>query len=763
MTSREKYPITIDTLIILNIIMAKRKRRRRRKSRSSKKKKPVILSIPDKTMHSVTAVALMVLGVLTIVSFSGQGTLMQSTNDFLSLKLGSSMVFLPFIFISAGFVMLRGKWAWSKPHVLLGAIMISISTMVLTKSGEIGRSMFRNFANLISPTGTYLAFFALGFAGFLIMTQWSLEEITSSLSSKKKKKEDEEDKKGLFVSKNEDASGKSKGFNIPKLSLGLGKKKFEVHDGSEFAKQMSDDGSKVAVGGGKAGTTMAAAVVTSKQPAGKNLLLDDAPLTPSNTPVIWEYPPLTLLSDNPGGKAKRGDVKANAQIIENTLDSFGIKARVAEVNYGPAVTQYALEITKGTRLSKITSLGVDLALALAAPTGQIRIEAPIAGRSLVGIEVPNYSAEFVTLRQMLASKTMKEQKSKLAVSMGIDVSGQPVVADISKMPHVLIAGATGSGKSVAINSFLSSILFRASPDEVKLILVDPKRVELTGYNNIPHLLTPVIVEPSKVVSALKWLVNQMDVRYKQLAEVGVRNIHAYNELAGLVAMPHIVIVIDELADIMLFAPKEVEESITRIAQMARAVGIHLVLATQRPSVDVITGLIKANVPTRIAFNVSSQTDSRVILDTSGAEKLLGRGDMLYLPSDKAKPVRLQGTFVSDKETRALVDFLKSQGQKPEYIDDITTKYKPGMLKGGSGGNDGVDRDSKFAEAAKLFSQYDKASSSLIQRRLSVGYARAARILDQLYEAGMVGPPEGSKPREVNNEKIQDYLGSLENV
>ncbi|MPM91505.1 DNA translocase SpoIIIE [bioreactor metagenome] len=352
---------------------------------------------------------------------------------------------------------------------------------------------------------------------------------------------------------------------------------------------------------------------------------------------------------------------------------------------------------------------------------------------------------------------MKKYPSKLAVALGIDVSGQPVVVDIADMPHVLIAGSTGSGKSVCVNSFLCSILFRATPEEVKFILVDPKRVELTGYNDIPHLLTPVIVEPNKVVSALKWACQLMDQRYKMLAEVGVRNIHDYNELSGLATMPNIVIVIDELADVMLFAPAEVEESVTRLAQMARAVGIHLVLATQRPSVDVLTGLIKANVPTRIAFNVASVTDSRVILDTPGAEKLLGRGDMLYQAPDKAKPVRVQGTFVSSQETKSLIDFIKAEGQKPQYEEEIVTKFQSTKVTGGSAGEAGGDVDGKFVEAVRLFARADKASSSLIQRRLSVGYARAARILDQMYEAGLVGPPDSSKPRDINTTKMNEFL------
>lgn len=715
------------------------------KKRHRSKKNQLKITIPPETLNSIVAVILMLFGLMVMVSFSGQGMLLQKINSFFIAKLGLAMLILPFVFISAGLAMLRAKWPWSKPHVLLGTLLVMLAILGVGRTGEVGESLFTNLATLLSPVGTFILFLATGLIGFLVMTNWSIVELAKFLAKKKTDKEATKEANDLF-------SADKKVFNLPRLQLGnLGKKSFEINDARAEVEPVEEKKLVEAV----------ASVVAEKKPVEGRNLLKQTSLVPNNTPVLWEYPSLELLSNKPGGKAQRGDVKTNAQIIENTLDSFGIKAKVAEVNYGPAVTQYALKITEGTRLSKITSLATDLALALAAPTGQIRVEAPIAGRSLVGIEVPNHSAEFVTLKEMLISKSMKDHKSKLAVSLGIDVSGNPIVADISKMPHVLIAGATGSGKSVAINAFMSSILFRASPDEVKFILVDPKRVELTGYNDIPHLLTPVIVEPSKVVSALKWAVKLMDDRYKQLAEVGVKNIDSYNELAGLAAMPSVVIVIDELADVMLFAPNEVEECITRIAQMARAVGIHLVLATQRPSVDVITGLIKANIPTRIAFNVSSQTDSRVILDSPGAEKLLGRGDMLYLPPDKAKPVRVQGTYISEHETKALTDFLRSQGKEPNYQEEITTKYKSGTVTGGSGGGggDSEGRDPLFTEAARLFSKYDKASSSLIQRRLSVGYARAARILDQLYEAGMVGAPDGSKPREVFVQKIQEYLST----
>lgn len=725
------------------------------KSSRRKKRQGIRLKMRTDTSYSIVAVFLILLGLLVLISFTGRGQLLIFINDLLSSQLGLSMLFLPFVFISAGLVMLRSKHAWSKPTILLGTILLMLGTMGTTKSGEIGANVFINFARLLTEAGSYAFFVSILLIGFLILSQSSLLELAELISRLFKKKSKEKNlNEDIFANQvSEKEIKKAKGFSIPTFGFGLNKDK-DLKKGSSFNEEIEQDSSS------------AKAIIEDeikKQMSPSSSLDNQEALNAASAPMVWEYPPLSILSQKSGGKADRGDVKGNATIIENTLDSFGIKAKVVEYNPGPAVTQYALDISKGTRLSKITALSTDLALALSAPTGQIRIEAPIPGRNLVGVEVPNRSAEYVTLKTMLSAPVLKKHRSKLAVALGIDVAGNPAVVDIAAMPHLLIAGSTGSGKSVCVNSFMCSILFRATPEEVKFILVDPKRVELTGYNGIPHLLTPVIVEPSKVVSALKWACQTMDKRYKMLEEVGVKNISDYNELAGLASMPNIVIVIDELADVMLFAPAEVEDSITRIAQMARAVGIHLVLATQRPSVDVLTGLIKANVPTRIAFNVTSMTDSRVILDSPGAEKLLGRGDMLFQAPDKPKPTRVQGTFVSAEEAKNLIDFIKAQGQKPHYEEEIITKYQPGKVTGGSGGSDanGNDIDDKCEEAARLFLTADKASSSLIQRRLSVGYARAARILDQLYELGLVGPPDGSKPRDVNNNKIREFLMSKE--
>jgi S-DNA-T family DNA segregation ATPase FtsK/SpoIIIE len=476
-----------------------------------------------------------------------------------------------------------------------------------------------------------------------------------------------------------------------------------------------------------------------------------------NTPgqnIIWQYPPLSLLADTKGGQANRGNVKQNANVIEKTLESFGITAKVAEINFGPTVTQYAIEIPMGTKLSKILALQSNLALALATPTGNVRIEAPIPGKSLIGIEIPNIASATVSLKNILSDDRLRNNKSKLAVGLGLDVSGNPILADLSKMPHILIAGTTGSGKSVLMNALIATLLFRASPQEVKLILVDPKRVDLQEYNDIPHLLTPVIVDTDKILSALKWATAEMDSRYKLFHDAQVRNITNYNELSGFQVLPYIVIVIDELQNLMEFAPVEVEDCIVRLASMARATGIHLVLATQRPSVNVITGLIKANIPCRIAFNVSSGVDSRVILDQPGAEKLLGKGDMLYVPPDASKPQRIQGVFVSDTEIRNLIGFIKRSGIEPEYTEEV---IKMPLGRTQSGGAGGGDQDDLFEDAVRTICQYDRASASLLQRRLRVGYARAARLLDELESAGIVGPGEGSKPRDVLVKNPDDYF------
>lgn len=463
----------------------------------------------------------------------------------------------------------------------------------------------------------------------------------------------------------------------------------------------------------------------------------------------YRLPPLSLLQaplPNRNMKGKK-EIAATVKHLEETMDSFGVKLKVTQVSCGPAITRYEAQPAPGIKVSKIVSLSDDIALSLAAP--HVRIEAPIPGKSAVGIEVPNKEIATVTFREVLETPEFTNAPSLLSVALGKDIAGNPVVADLAKMPHLLIAGATGSGKSVCMNSLICSLLFKCRPDELKFLMIDPKMVELTNYNGIPHLVAPVVTDPKKSATALRWMVNEMENRYALFAASGVRDIYRYNKLkqqedptAPTPALPFIVILIDELADLMMVAPADVEDAICRLAQMARAAGMHLVVATQRPSVDVITGVIKANIPSRIAFAVSSQTDSRTILDMGGAEKLLGRGDMLFYPVGMSKPIRVQGVYVSDKEVDEIVIFLKSQGS-PEYLQGAE------ILEGAEEKTkEDFEEDELLPEAVRLLLETGHASISLLQRRLRIGYTRAARLIDIMEARGIVGGYEGSKPRNV---------------
>ena len=469
----------------------------------------------------------------------------------------------------------------------------------------------------------------------------------------------------------------------------------------------------------------------------------------------YEFPPMNLLSEGEskgikGGKRALADT---ASKLQKTLYSFGVSAKVENVSVGPAITRYELKPAEGVRVSKIANLADDIALNLAAKT--IRIEAPIPGKQAVGIEVPNEESEVVHIRDILETDSFKNHKSKLAFALGKDVSGDAIVTDIAKMPHVLIAGATGSGKSVCINTLISSIIYKAKPSEVKLVMIDPKIVELSVYNGIPHLLIPVVTDPKKAAGALAWAVQEMENRYTMFASKGVRDLKGYNEAVekddNFGKLPHIVIIIDELADLMMVAKGDVEDAICRLAQKARAAGMHLVIATQRPSVDVITGLIKANIPSRIAFAVSSQVDSRTILDQVGAEKLLGKGDMLFFPTGAPKPVRIQGAFISDKEVEKLVNFVKANGETT-YRDDITEYIEKANSTDKEIDEGALDSDDEtdplLNDAIETVIETGQASTSFIQRRFKVGYARAGRIIDQMEERGIISGYQGSKPREV---------------
>ncbi|MEA2097618.1 MAG: DNA translocase FtsK 4TM domain-containing protein [Patescibacteria group bacterium] len=464
----------------------------------------------------------------------------------------------------------------------------------------------------------------------------------------------------------------------------------------------------------------------------------------------WKVPPLSLLNGK-DSEPTSGDIKVNSNIIKRTLANFGIEVEMGEVNVGPTVTQYTLKPAVGIKLSRITTLQNDLALALAARS--LRIEAPIPGKSWIGLELPNQSVAMVGLKNILSSTEFYNKKSNLSVVLGRDVAGNAIFANLEKMPHLMIAGSTGSGKTVCVNTLIASLLFQNSPEMLRFIMVDPKRVELTPYNDIPHLLTPVITDPDKAVNSLKWSISEMEKRYETLSHLGCRNIESYNQAVRTKykqreILPYLVIVIDELADLMATHGREVETAIVRLAQMARAVGIHLVLSTQRPSVEVITGLIKANITTRIAFQVASQIDSRTILDMSGAEKLLGSGDMLYLSRDSNKPKRIQGVFISEKEIQTIVSFLKDQKEEEiEYDEEITESKKSSLeFNGEESGNDADD--DLYDDAVEAVKVAEKASATLLQRRLKIGYSRAARLLDTMEDKGIIGPSNGAKPREV---------------
>ncbi|NTU72873.1 DNA translocase FtsK [Candidatus Roizmanbacteria bacterium] len=704
--------------------------------RKSKVRLPIFkFKVNAKTALNIVGFGLIIAGTISLLSFFNifssdgfNGRVLQQTNKILVIKFGGFAIFVPFVlFLLSGHFFNVKKVKFVKPHLSVGMLLVFSSLFIIFQSGDWGRNIWQTMSSDFSVLGTSIILLIALIVGLILTFDTSVDVVAVAflkfiqISAKflmghmyrpgeKNIVKGEVDKKGV----------KDETF--------IKDKKVEVN-------------------------AQRPPVVNQQHPAPHPAAASSdftvRPLAP-NSSSTWVYPPLNLLADVAQKEADRGDTAQNAHVIEKTLDSFGIRAHVAEVNFGPTVTQYALEIAMGTKLSKITALGNDLALALAAPTGQVRIEAPIPGRSLVGIEIPNIKPEIVTLKRLMSTSVFSSNPDPLLVPLGLDVAGQVQGSSVGKMPHTLIAGTTGSGKSVMLNAWITTFLMRTKPEELRMILVDPKRVELALYNGIPHLLTEVIVEPDKILKALSWTVSEMENRYKEFATVGVRNLEGFNALEGVEKKPYIVFVIDELADLMMFASSEAEDFITRIAQMARATGIHLVLATQRPSVDVITGLMKANIPTRLAFNVSSMVDSRVIIDMPGAEKLLGKGDMLFLPPDQAKPRRIQGPYITDKEVAEVVKFLKAQVPVVHYTEEITEKTLPVGGKGsfaGVGGG-GSDVDPLFEQIVEFIGSTDKVSASLLQRKFKLGFSRAARILDELEAAGYIGPADGSKPREV---------------
>ncbi|MBK5245894.1 MAG: DNA translocase FtsK [Peptostreptococcaceae bacterium] len=498
--------------------------------------------------------------------------------------------------------------------------------------------------------------------------------------------------------------------------------------------------------------------ITNSQAATANLANEEIKTTGGSEAYKgFKLPPIDILKKLKVSdlNSSTSELKAKAEKLEQTLQNFNVNAKVVQVTQGPAITRYEIQPSVGVKVNSIVRLADDIALNLEAKS--IRIEAPIPGKAAVGIEVENERVNLVSIRELIESKEFKASKSKISFVVGKDIGGNPIVSDLKAMPHLLIAGSTGSGKSVAINSIILSMLYKAKPDEVKFVLIDPKVVELGGYNGIPHLLIPVVTEPSKAAAALNWAVAEMTNRYKKFADESVRDLESFNETVIFngeeeKVLPQIVIVIDELADLMMAAPSQVEESICRLAQMARAAGMHLIVATQRPSVDIITGVIKANIPSRIAFAVSSQFDSRTILDMGGAEKLVGKGDMLFNPLGMAKPIRVQGTYVSDGEVKGVINFLKNQGIEAEYSKDVMNTIDKVNL---SANEDSSNDDDLLPEAIETVIKAEQASVSMIQRRFRVGYNRAARMIDMMEDRGIIGPADGSRPRQVlmNEEEL----------
>ena len=470
--------------------------------------------------------------------------------------------------------------------------------------------------------------------------------------------------------------------------------------------------------------------------------------------IIGDYklPSLDLLDDPPPFSSRqiKDDLMANAKVLEETLADFGVSAHTADIERGPVITRYELEPAPGVKVQRISALSDDIALAMKAQS--VRIVAPIPGKGRVGIEVPNSQSSLVYIKEMLSQDEFRNSKSKLTLTLGKDIAGEPVITDLSDMPHLLIAGTTGSGKTVCVNSIIMSMLFSATPQEIRFLMVDPKMVELAPFNGLPHLLCPVITDAKRASSAFNWVVNEMQTRYELLAKSTVRNIEAYNQKYE--KMPYIVVVVDELADLMVVAANQIENAITRLAQLSRAVGIHLILATQRPSVDVVTGVIKANFPARISFKVASKVDSRTVLDMNGADKLLGKGDMLFLQPGDAKPTRAQGSLVQDREIEKVVEFIRSQ-QEPEYVEEIMTAKQKGGVRADS------EKDELFDEAVRLILESNHASVSILQRRMRLGYTRAARLIDAMEQEGIIGAFRGSKPREILVDK-EAWLGKKEN-
>jgi len=668
------------------------------------RKKKLKLNVKPETLKSVSAVFLILFGALCMWSLLAPSYNLTSVfYKYMKSFFGYGMYIFPISLIYTGIIMLWPvNYKFLNLRVVIGLYFLFslvsalAESFIKTKGGSLGFFISNILATNIGYIGSLIVLI-LAFTATLIFISdipvpaihAFFEKISLNRKNKLDKEEDEE-----FVEEEE-----SENFEP------------QVNYGSKYAILPSYS------------EPLEGEVIIPKTVSKKVSDKPEKPTLPYSDKV-WDYPSLNLLEEPDNTPPDRGDVKARARIIEDTFSQFKIGVKVVETNLGPTVTQYALEPDQGIRINAVTALSENLALSLASPDASVRIQAPIPGKSLIGIEVPNNTRSKVALKTLLNSERMKNSRNKLEIVLGLDISGHVITYNIARMPHLLVAGATGSGKSVFLNSLIFSILFRNSPEECKLILIDPKRVELVAYDGIPHLISPVVTDIKKAPAVFKWAVNEMDRRYKLFESAKVNHIDKYNEKSGFQALP----------------PAEVEKAIQRITQLARAVGIHLVLATQRPSTNVLTGTIKANIPTRISFKLPSQIDSRVIIEQAGVEKLLGKGDMLFVPPEDSKPIRIQGPNVSDPEINSLVEFLKGQGE-PEYNEEVT-KAPSKKIDGVAVSED--ERDDLYEQAVDIVVNAQKASATLLQTRLSVGYARAARILDELEAGGVVSPAEGNR-------------------
>lgn len=777
--------------------------------RGRKKKKQVSVNV-----NVVVAVMIIASILLAVLIYTNSGFIGEHLSPFLGGIMGYVKYILPVgVFVMAIYIAYQGESSWSKKIVQFIVLLLCISVIMNvyeicqgavhiedsdmqsiieqfydlgangTGGGAIGAVVTIPLIQLLGKIGTVIV--AIGGIIALCVSMFGIDlvnRISYLIDSKEKKKEhtagryakDEDDDKIIGINDRKETKQERRlreklekekaALDVEQLQINLNGKDIEkskLFDVEKEMKKGKNDKENLPAKEHEhkqapefIEDTLFKKQEEQKEDKTKEVLQLEHTLTVEDE--NYEFPPLTLLSEGEpkgvkGGKRALADT---ASKLQKTLYSFGVSAKVENVSVGPAITRYELKPAEGVRVSKIANLADDIALNLAAKT--IRIEAPIPGKQAVGIEVPNDESEIVHFRDIIESNLFTEHKSKLAFALGKDVSGDAIITDIAKMPHVLIAGATGSGKSVCINTLISSIIYKAKPSEAKLVMVDPKIVELSVYNGIPHLLIPVVTDPKKAAGALAWAVQEMENRYAMFASKGVRDLKGYNEAVensdGFGKLPHIVIIIDELADLMMVAKGDVEDAICRLAQKARAAGMHLVIATQRPSVDVITGLIKANIPSRIAFAVSSQVDSRTILDQIGAEKLLGKGDMLFYPTGAPKPIRIQGAFISDKEVEKVVNFLKANGGEITYREDITEYIEKANSTDKELDESALDGDDEtdplLNDAIETVIETGQASTSFIQRRFKVGYARAGRIIDQMEERGIISGYQGSKPREV---------------